>query len=525
MDDEDDAAVETETLANSFAEKNVTLTLENNQLKREAESLETATRKLETELRQAQAKEARTAAALEEQQVRADTLDEELGLEKARAAEESAELRGQLDQVRQELEQQHVVEMQKLRSELDHAKAQSGEGRHWKAERQELRDEVDDLQVQLRKAKAAPIPEAVPDAGSEEMMAEAAEEVRRLQREMQGWKSRAEKAEASVKESVSDVLTEEAQARGFAKRQPEPEPADAEEVEALRQQLAAQEEEREEQLQALRKVHSGEMAKINRQMLALRAKIGIKDGTDTPTRSESPTKAKKPAAGSAADPLLREQQRLKKALSEQKREVAAKESAMAKLEEEVSSLKEEAKRQRKRRAGEKKEWEAAQEALRAEVGAAQSNDAAIVAQVEAIADETRGLSAEVALWQERAAAEEEEKERLQAHLDELAEGGKQAAGNLVDASQPRMPPLSVQVEEAVATALSSGQGGRVWEDSGRGGSRTGGLVEALCKTQLMASSLRSLATEVQSTMGTRSRSDELPESPLSSSRSRQARRY
>ena len=54
--------------------------------------------------------------------------------------------------------------MQKLRSELDHAKAQSGEGRHWKAERQELRDEVDDLQVQLRKAKAAPIPEAVPAA-------------------------------------------------------------------------------------------------------------------------------------------------------------------------------------------------------------------------------------------------------------------------------------------------------------------------------------------------------------------------
>ena len=52
------------------------------------------------------------------------------------------------------------------------------------------------------------------------------------------------------------------------------------------------------------------------------------------------------------------QQRLKKALSEQRREVAAKESAMAKLEEEVSSLKEEAKRQRKRRAGEKKEWEA-----------------------------------------------------------------------------------------------------------------------------------------------------------------------
>ena len=49
MDDEDG---ETETLANSFAEKNVTLTLENNQLKREAESLETATRKLEEELRQ-----------------------------------------------------------------------------------------------------------------------------------------------------------------------------------------------------------------------------------------------------------------------------------------------------------------------------------------------------------------------------------------------------------------------------------------------------------------------------------------
>ena len=100
MDDEDG---ETETLANSFAEKNVTLTLENNQLKREAESLETATRKLEEELRQAQAKEAHTAATLEEQQVRADTLDEELGLEKARAAEESAELRGQLDKVRQEL--------------------------------------------------------------------------------------------------------------------------------------------------------------------------------------------------------------------------------------------------------------------------------------------------------------------------------------------------------------------------------------------------------------------------------------
>ena len=40
---------------------------------------------------------------------------------------------------------------------------------------------------------------------------------------------------------------------------------------------------------------------------------------------------------------------------------------------------------------------------------------------EAIADETRGLSAEVALWQERAAAEEEEKERLQAHLAELAQ--------------------------------------------------------------------------------------------------------
>ena len=110
-------------------------------------------------------------------------------------------------------------------------------------------------------------------------------------------------------------------------------------------------------------------------------------------------------------------------------------------------------------------------------------------------------------------------------MDELAEVGKQAAGNLADASQPRLPPLSVQVEEAVASALSSGQGGRVWEDSGRGGSRTGGLVEALCKTQLMASSLRSLATEVQGTTGTRSRSDNLPESPLSSSRSRQARRY
>ena len=31
--------------------------------------------------------------------------------------------------------------------------------------------------------------------------------------------------------------------------------------------------------------------------------------------------------------------------------------------------------------------------------------------------------------------------------------GKQAAGNLVDASQPRVPPLSVQVEEAVAVRL------------------------------------------------------------------------
>ena len=61
-------------------------------------------------------------------------------------------LREQLEGLRAVLEEERAVEVQKLRSELDFAKAQV-ENKHWKAEKAELLVQIDDLNSQLRAAK------------------------------------------------------------------------------------------------------------------------------------------------------------------------------------------------------------------------------------------------------------------------------------------------------------------------------------------------------------------------------------
>ena len=354
------------------------------------------------------------------------------------------------------------------------------------------------------------------------MLAESATEIRHLQGQVDHWKREAAKAAEAAKTAAAAAAESAAAA---ASSRPEAVVAEADmgtaaELKALREQQRAAEvlqEEQEalqqEQLDALRKVHSAEVAKLNKQILGLRGKLSVQpaDASEADAPQVTPSKGAKKAGGSAADPLLREQQKLKKQLSDLRRELMAKKDETRKLEAEIGSLKEEGAKARKARAAEKKRWQADQDALREQVERAQSADGDMLAQVEAIAEQTRSLSADVALWQERAASEKEAKEKLQAHLDELARAGKAAANhadrNLPDGDGQLRPPLLDAVEEAVHAALSrdehsyqigSGRAGE--EDEGGGSATRRRLVNSLAKTEVMARRLKAMAAEVEASV-------------------------
>jgi hypothetical protein len=532
-DEEDDSA-----LHSTFAERNATMQLENNMLKNQVATLSAQLEPVQADLRRRTQEVNRAKAELEAERAAVDTLTEELQSAKADAAQENSSLREELEGLRAVLEEEKAVELQKLRSELDFAKAQ-GDNKHWKSEKAELLDQVDDLNSQLRAAKKhassaaaaaatpAAVPEAVPGisidpAEVESMLAESATEIRHLQGQVDHWKREAAKAAEAAKTAAAAAAESAAAA---ASSRPEAVVAEADmgtaaELKALREQQRAAEvlqEEQEalqqEQLDALRKVHSAEVAKLNKQILGLRGKLSVQpaDASEADAPQLTPSKGAKKAGGSAADPLLREQQKLKKQLSDLRRELMAKKDETRKLEAEIGSLKEEGAKARKARAAEKKRWQADQDALREQVERAQSADGDMLAQVEAIAEQTRSLSADVALWQERAASEKEAKEKLQAHLDELARAGKAAANhadrNLPDGDGQLRPPLLDAVEEAVHAALSrdehsyqigSGRAGE--EDEGGGSATRRRLVNSLAKTEVMARRLKAMAAEVEASV-------------------------
>ena len=197
-------------------------------------------------------------------------------------------------------------------------------------------------------------------------------------------------------------------------------------------------------------------------------------------------------------------------LSDKQREMKAKADENKKLEAEIVGLKEEHAKARKARAAEKKRWHVDQDALRQQVESAQSADGDMLAQVEAIADQTRALSADVSLWQERAASEQSEKEKLQAHLDDLSRAGKQAAAR-ADAPDTR-PALVTAVEEAVHLALSrdehslfskSVSAERDAEAEGGGSASRLRLVNSLVKTEVMARRLKAMAVSSTCDLWTR----------------------
>ena len=423
--DDDDRYAEPEDgeAPSGLAGRTAELTLENGNLRRDVEVLQKQVERVKADLRHKTAELSSATVELAAERERADTLAEELASAKAIAAEESGALRDELESIRAVMEEDKAVELQKLRSELDFAKAQ-GDNKHWKDEKSELLDRVDELEAKLRTAKkeaaaAATVPEAVPPGLSidpaevEKMLTESATEIRHLQGQVEHWKREAAKAAEAAQ--TASAAAEEASTAARKASAPavvaEADAGAAAEAQLLREQLAAAAaatQELDARGEEQRKLHGAEVARLNKQMLALRAKVAV-GGSDTdqpPQLTPSKPGAKKAGvgAGSAADPLLREQEKLKKQLSDKKCEMKAKADENKKLEAEIVSLKEEHVKARKARVAEKKRWQTDQDALRQQVESAQSADGDMLAQVEAIASQTHALSAEVSLWQERAAS-------------------------------------------------------------------------------------------------------------------------
>lgn len=478
--------------------------LENGRLKNQVQALTEEIEPLRADLHRSNHEVKRLTAVLEEERAAVVTLTEERQAAKTAAADEVTHLREQLDGLRSVLEAERAVELQKLRSELDFAKAQV-ENKHWKSEKADLVAQIDDLNSQLRAAKkAAATAVAVPDgypglsvdpAQVEKMLAETATEIRHLQSEVEHWKREAAEASeaaeaAAAAGSESQVVRVEADTRSAA------------ELSAVREQLRAQESYlaeqdtlQKEQVAALQKVHAAEVAKLNKQVMGLREKLSVQQAQPpqlTPSKG-----AKKPGgsgAGSAADPLLREQQKLKKQLSDLRRELVAKKDETRRLEDEIAALKGDAAKTRKARAAEKKRWQDDQDLLREQVESMQLQDSEMRAMIEAIEAQARSVSADVALWQERAASEQKAKETLQSYLDEL-----RSAGKADDTAQDR-PPLAELVEEAVTTSLQRGDHSLGARGNSADVEPRQRLVNSLAKTEVMARRLRAMAAEVEASV-------------------------
>jgi chromosome segregation ATPase len=502
-DDQGDEAA----LSNTFAERNAEMKLENGRLKNQIQALTDEIEPLRADLHRSNHEVRRLTGDLEEERAAVVTLTEERQAAKAEATKEVGDLREQLEGLRSVLEAERAVELQKLRSELDFAKAQV-ENKHWKSEKADLVAQVDDLNAQLRAAKkeaatAAAVPEGHPGlsvdpAQVEKMLAETATEIRHLQSEVEHWKREAAKASEAAEAAVAagsasagpQAVTSEADTRSAA------------ELSAVQEQLRAQEsylEEQDalqkEQVAALQKVHAAEVAKLNKQVMGLREKLSVQQAQPPQlTPSKGVKKMGGSGAGSAADPLLREQQKLKKQLSDLRRELAAKKDETRRLEDEITSMKGDAAKTRKARAAEKKRWQDDQDLLREQVESMQSQDSDMRAMIEAIEAQARSVSADVALWQERAASEQEAKEKLQSYLDEL-----RSAGRADDAVQGR-PPLCELVEEAVTTALQRGDHSLGGGENSADAEPRHRLVNSLAKTEVMARRLKAMAAEVEASV-------------------------
>ena len=504
-DEQDDEAA----LHNTFAERNAEMKLENGRLKNQVKALTDEIEPLRADLQRSKHEIKRLTAGLEEERAAVVTLTEERQTAKAEAAKETADVREQLDGLRAVLEAERAVELQKLRSELDFAKAQV-ENKHWKSEKADLVAQIDDLNSQLRAAKknsaasAAGLPEGVPGlsvdpAQVEQMLVETATEIRHLQSEVEHWKREAAKATEAAETASARPQAAEAETTAGELSVVQ------EQLRATEASLGEQDALHKEQVAALQNVHAAEVAKLNKQVLGLREKLSVQQARP-PQLALTPSKGAKKTGGSsaesAADPLLREQQKLKKQLSDLRRELVAKKDETRRLEDEITSMKGEAAKARKARAAEKKRWQDDQDLLREQVENMQAADGDTRDMLEAIEAQTRSLSADVALWQERAVSEQEAKEKLQSYLDELRSGGRAD-----DAAQGR-PPLAELVEEAVTTSLQRGDHTLGVGDASS--SRTGGdsaatdsrqrLVDSLAKTEVMARRLKAMAAEVEASV-------------------------
>lgn len=497
----------------TFAERTAELKIENGRLKNRVQELAEEVDPLRAELQRCEYQLKCAQNELEEERTTVATISDLRQSEKAEATKEVANLREQLEGLRTVLEEERAVELQKLRSELDFTKAQVG-NKHWKSEKADLVAQIDDLNAQLRAAKkqaaaVAPVPEGVPGlsvdpAQVEKMLAETATEIRHLQSQVEHWKQKAAAAaDAANVPPRPEAAEAAAEARSAAALK------DAEQkLRATESLLEEQDALQTQQVDVLKEAHDAEIAKLNKQVLGLQEKLAVQQTQSSAAAPQlTPAKGtKRPGNGgasSAADPLLREQQKLKKQLSDLRRELTAKKDETRRLEDDIASMKSDATKARKARAAEKKRWQDDQDLLREQVENMQSEGSDMRAMIEAIEAQTRSLSADVSLWQERAASEQKAKETLQAYLDEL-----RSAGRAKDEDQGR-PPLAELVEQAVTTALQRGEHPvspvATYSNRSDGNDSTNTesrrrLVSSLAKTEVMARRLKAMVAEVETSV-------------------------
>ena len=198
---------------------------------------------------------------------------------------------------------------------------------------------------------------------------------------------------------------------------------------------------------------------------------------------------------SSADPLLREQQKLKELLAKSRRDAQLKKEKLEKAQAEANAAKEEQKRTRRMRGEEKKRWQDDMETMRQELAGQQQLHEQIGAQVDAMSSQVRQLQTEAASWEEKAAEERSLKQGLQQQLDELsAEGMAAVAAEFGGADTTGSNGFAYDLKNAVEDAV------RDWQPAPKGGrdlSSRERLVETLARTTVMTRQLRSLASEVE----------------------------
>jgi chromosome segregation ATPase len=136
-----------------------------------------------------------------------------------------------------------------------------------------------------------------------------------------------------------------------------------------------------EALDSLRSDHEIEVADLKRQLRMAKEQSHRLSPDKAGSARHAGQERRASAALSAADPLLREQQKLKDLLAKSRREVQVKRDALDTAEAQIAVAKKEAKRSREMRTEEQKRWRADMEAMKAELSAAQQNDHGILRQV------------------------------------------------------------------------------------------------------------------------------------------------